>query len=139
MSNYLAWLLATSLVGAVLAVAMWRSYIRRAGSRHPRANRLVIATLAVLFVGCAYATNLEQAGDSNCQVTQGDYTYGEFGWSTIPPGPTCTFTQAEHGVDEVRGPSPVTSVWLALVAAGAVAIVTVRRSEQPAAHRTTTV
>ena len=119
MSNYLAWLLLTCVAGALLALAAYRLYAGRLRSTSHLGLRLLIGTLVVLFVSSAYGARLEQVGDINCQATDGDYTYGEFGWSTVPPGPTCTFTEADHGFDEVRGPTPVMSVWLALVAAGA--------------------
>lgn len=119
MSKYVAWLLLTASVGALLAVAVHRIHTGRLRSTSRLANTLIIGTLAVSFAGCAYGARLEQVGDINCQAADGDYTYGSFGWSTVPPGPTCTFTRAAHGFDEVRGPSPVMSVWLALVAAGA--------------------
>lgn len=120
MSNYLAWLLLTGVVGAFLALAVYLAYAGRLRSAPYLGNMLlVIATLFVLLVGCAYGASLEQVGDINCQAAEGEYTYGEFGWSTVPPGPTCTFTRAEQGFDEVRGPTPVMSVWLALVVAGA--------------------
>ena len=119
MSNYLAWLLLTGVAGVLLALAVYLAYAGRIRSSSRLGHRLIIATLAVLFVGCAYGARLEQVGDINCQAADGDYIYGEFGWSTIPPGPTCTFTRAKHAFDEVRGPSPVMSIWLALVAAGA--------------------
>jgi hypothetical protein len=52
------------------------------------------------------------------ETADGEYNYGEFGWLTVPPGPTCTFTQEEHGFDQVRGPNLGMSIWLALVGAG---------------------
>jgi hypothetical protein len=119
MSAYLAWLLLTCVVGALLALAVHRAYAGRLHPSSPLGIGVLIATLVVLFAGCAYGARLEQTGAINCQVAEGDYIYGEFGWSTVPPGPTCTFNEAEHGVDEVRGPSPAMSVWLALVAVGA--------------------
>ena len=119
MSNDTAWLLLTASIGALLAVAVHLAHTARIRSRPHLANRLIIGTLAVLLAGCAYGARAEQVGDINCKAADGEYTYGSFGWSTVPPGPTCTFTRAAHGFDEVRGPSPVMSVWLTLVAAGA--------------------
>ncbi len=119
MSNYVAWLLLTGVVGLLLALAVSGAYTGQRRSTSHLGIRLLIATLVVLLVGCAYGARVEQMGDIYCQAAEGDYTYGELGWSTVPPGPTCTFTEAEHGFDEVRGPSPVMSVWLAVVATGA--------------------
>jgi hypothetical protein len=128
MSNYLAWLPLTGVAEALLALAVHRSHASRL--RSSSRLGLTIATLVVLLVGCAHGARLGQVGNINCQAANGDYVYGEFGWSTIPPGPTCTFTTADHGFDEVRGPSPVMSVWLALLAAGtATSVAVMLRSE----------
>lgn len=76
----------------------------------------------VLLVGVLYATEVADS-DSNCPVSPEVSTYGTAGWSVLPPGPTCTFTAEAHGIDEVRGPTPVMSVWLGLLGLGAVVFV----------------
>lgn len=128
MSSYLIWLLLAAAFGLLLCLATYHAIASRRRSGSQLANGLIVATLVVVFTGCAYGARLEQVGDINCQQADGVYVLGEFGWSISPPGPTCTFTLEEHGFDETRGPTPVMSVWLALVATGAVvtAIVTLR-------------
>lgn len=128
MSNYLVWLLLTTIVGSMLALAVHRTVGTRRPAGHV-SSRFLIATLVVLFAGCAYGARLEQTGDINCQADEGIYIYGEFSWSLAPPGPTCTFTVEEHGFDEVRGPSEVMSVWLVVVGAGAATTVVMARRE----------
>lgn len=129
-SNYLAWLLVTAAVGALLVFVLYRTFARQATSESRMGSFVLIATLVLLFVGCAYGARLGQTADINCETADGEYDDGEFGWSTIPPGPTCTFTQAEHGFDEVRGPNLGMSIWLALVGAGtaAAAVIAIRDS-----------
>ena len=125
MSNYLSWLLLTGVAGALLAYAVHRASCRPAWFVIAPGQRTDHRNIGRSAGGLPYGARLEQVGDINCQAADGDYVYGEFGWSTNPPGPTCTFTAADHGFDEVRGPSPVMSVWLALLAAGAVTSVAV--------------
>ncbi|MGB6059327.1 MAG: hypothetical protein WBF71_13805 [Microthrixaceae bacterium] len=79
----------------------------------------ILAWSGTLLVGLAFAWLLDNLGDSNCEPTPGSSTYGKFGWSLIPPGPTCTFTAEVHGFDQVRGPSPVMTIWLAVLVIGA--------------------
>jgi len=81
------------------------------------------AWFAVLLMGLGYAVLLQLLGDAACSLDPSGSNYGELGWSVVPPGPTCTFTHELHGIDEVRGPTPVMSVWILVLVAGAVALV----------------
>jgi hypothetical protein len=86
----------------------------------------------VLFVGVAYGASIVALGNGYCEPFEGGSTYGELRWSVWPPGPTCTFTAEVHGFDEVRGPYPVMSIWLAaLVAGGVLCVSLLRRSRSP--------
>lgn len=87
---------------------------------------LGLGWLAVAGIGVAYAVMLQLLGDAGCEPTPGSSTYGTFEWSILPPGPTCTFTMVPHGFDAVRGPTPVMSIWLLVLAVWAVAIVIYR-------------
>ena len=75
--------------------------------------------LAVLVVGVAYGVLVNDMGELYCEPVEGSSDYGDFAWSVLPPGPTCTFNASVHGFDGVRGPTPVMSVWLATLAVGA--------------------
>ncbi|MFZ4433294.1 MAG: hypothetical protein ACOYOQ_08890 [Microthrixaceae bacterium] len=93
----------------------------------------VVGWLGILAVGVAYGALVEDLGDAYCEPFEGSSQYGELRWSVLPPGPTCTFTVAEHGFDEVRGPWPVMSVWIAvLVVGGLVCVALVRAARSPA-------
>lgn len=88
--------------------------------------------VAVLVLGVAYGILVNDADDLNCEPTPGSSDYGDFAWSVLPPGPTCTFTEALHGFDGVRGPQPVISVWMATLAIGGMlSVATLRRSRPP--------
>ncbi len=89
---------------------------------------VILGWSGTLLVGLAYAGVLQLLGDANCEPTPGSSTYGEFGWSLMPPGPTCTFTAEVHGFDEVRGPTPVMTIWLVAVVIGAGACMYLLRS-----------
>ena len=83
----------------------------------------------VLLVGLGYAALVQLSDDTYCPPFEGSSQYGELDWSVLPPGPTCTFTADVHGFDEVRGPTPVMSVWLAVLVVGpAVCLALVRAS-----------
>jgi hypothetical protein len=97
-------------------------------------NRLRIAAyllsvgwVALLLLGVAYGAMVQMLGSAYCEPVPGSSTYGELNWSMAPPGPTCTFTADIHGFDAVRGPYPVMSVWLAVLAVGGVLCVTLLR------------
>lgn len=77
-----------------------------------------VVWVGILLVGVAYGVLVEALGPTYCELTPGSSAYGELGWSVLPPGPTCTFTEAVHGIDAVRGPYPVMSIWLAFLAIG---------------------
>jgi len=108
-----------------------RNYNRR-GGRWGRRMLAYIATAAwtvVLLAGLGYGALVQHLGDAYCEPFEGSSQYGELRWSAFPPGPTCTFTADVHGFDAVRGPYPVMSTWLLVLAVGgAVCIVLVRRS-----------
>ena len=90
---------------------------------------LATAWVVVLLVGLAYAALVEMSGDTYCPITPDSSTYGTQGWSVVPPGPTCTFSAELRSVDdvtslaEVRGPTPVMSIWLGVLGLGVVAFV----------------
>lgn len=112
----------------------------RAGRRD--AWRLAMGVVAVLCwsgtlaLGLAYAGFLQLGGDTSCEASPGESNYGTFGWSVVPPGPTCTFTEELNGFDEVRGPTPVMSIWLLVLLVGALVVVPlVRRWVFPPAPR----
>jgi hypothetical protein len=88
---------------------------------------LSIGWLAVLLLGVAYGAMVQMLGSAYCEPVPGSSTYGELDWSIAPPGPTCTFTADIHGFDAVRGPYPVMSVWLAVLAIGGVLCVALLR------------
>lgn len=95
---------------------------------------VALCWFGTLALGLAYAAYLVLMGDAVCEPFPGGSTYGTLGWSVLPPGPTCTFTEQLHGFDEVRGPTPVMSIWLLvlLVAGVAIALVGWRRMFPPA-------
>ncbi len=108
-----------------------------AGIRGRQRNRLRIAAyllsvgwVALLLLGVAYGVMVQMLGSAYCEPVSGSSTYGELNWSIVPPGPTCTFTAAIHGFDAVRGPYPVMSVWLAVLAVGGVLCVALLRRIQ---------
>lgn len=72
------------------------------------------------LAGSAFALFIDMLGDVLCSEPPDDSNFGRFGWSVIPPGPTCTFTKATNGYDAVRGPSPLMSIWIIGVVVGAV-------------------
>lgn len=74
-----------------------------------------------LLVGLSYAALVQWMGDLDCEASVGDSNYGSRGWSALPPGPTCTFTRELNGFARVDGPTPVMTVWLVVLALGAVA------------------
>jgi len=82
---------------------------------------------AVLFVGAAYAILINDMDELYCEPVDGSSNYGDFAWSVFPPGPTCTFNEAVHGFDGVRGPTPVMSIWLIALVVGAVLCVELLR------------
>ena len=96
--------------------------------------RVVASTwVAVLVVGVAYGVLVNDMDELYCEPTPGSSDYGDFAWSVLPPGPTCTFTGALHGFDGVRGPTPVMSVWMAnLAIGGMLSVAMLRRSRLPA-------
>jgi hypothetical protein len=104
----------------------------------PQRTRVLVAVAAVLnwvglvAIGSAWIVYVQVAGDLRCQhPLAGDSLYGELRWSKWPPGPTCTWTKEAVGFDDVRGPSPVMSIWLVAVAVlGLVAVLMVRRAWQ---------
>ncbi|MGF1597278.1 MAG: hypothetical protein ACFCVK_10160 [Acidimicrobiales bacterium] len=101
-----------------------------------RARVIVVAWIAMLFAGVAYGLMINDMGDLACEPTPGSSDYGEFAWSVYPPGPTCTFTEAVHGFDEVRGPTLVMSVWIIVVVVGGiVCFELLRRSRGSGHHR----
>lgn len=85
-----------------------------------RGRVMVVSWMVVLVAGVAYGLMINDMGELACEPTPGSSDYGEFAWSLNPPGPTCTFTEALHGFDEVRGPTPVMSVWILVVVVGGV-------------------
>jgi hypothetical protein len=92
--------------------------------RHPAEPGALARVAAVIWVialvvGLGYAILVNDMAELYCEPIAGSSDYGAFAWSIVPPGPTCTFTDAVHGFDEVRGPTPVMSVWLLALAAGA--------------------
>lgn len=88
------------------------------------------AWTVLLLAGLAHGALIEMMGDSRCEATVGDSNYGAHGWSTLPPGPTCTFTTEVNGFARVDGPTPVMTVWLAVLALGALAYLALVRRHQ---------
>ena len=74
---------------------------------------LLLATLGVWTVGLACWLLLFwlQSEGLACEY-RGSSIYGEPGWSVLPPGPTCTWTEEVHGFDRASGPGPWMSIWL---------------------------
>lgn len=77
-----------------------------------------VAWFMLLVGGLAYAAYLQDLGSAFCVPFEGSSQYGEFRWSILPPGPTCSFTMSVHGFDETRGPTPVMSIWIVVLALG---------------------
>ena len=89
------------------------------------------AWVVVLLAGLGYGALVQLHGAAYCEPFEGSSQYGELRWSVFPPGPTCTFTANVNGFDEVRGPYPVMSAWLLVLAVGGVACVALlRRSRE---------
>jgi hypothetical protein len=87
----------------------------------------------LLLLGLAVVAERQWIGDLGCEASTGDSNYGTHGWSVLPPGPTCTYTRDLNGYDQVDGPTPAMSIWLAGLAIGGVICVTlVRRSSRAA-------
>jgi hypothetical protein len=81
----------------------------------------VLGFLVLAGIGIGWGIAIEVLDDGYCE--QGDSNYGELSWSVVPPGPVCTWTAEANGLDEVRGPTPVMSIWLAaVVGLGALAV-----------------
>ena len=70
------------------------------------------AFIIVMLVGLAGLALIGVSGDLGCELQGSDSNYGALSWSVVPPGPVCTYTQAENGVDEVDGPASTTSLWI---------------------------
>lgn len=106
-------------------VRIWRPRVGDALQRGRTRDRTILALLATLgwtgiaFLGTGYGVFLQAMGDAGCPTHLGSSEYGDFSWSLVPPGPRCTFDEAEHGFSETRGPGPVMSVWLIGLAATA--------------------
>lgn len=102
---------------------------RRRLPTDPRALARIAAVIwaIALVVGLGYAILINDMAELYCEPIAGSSDYGAFASSIIPPGPTCTFTEAVHGFDAVRGPSPVMSVWLVSLALGAMWILLLLR------------
>jgi hypothetical protein len=88
---------------------------------------LTISWVVVLLAGAAYVTGVLVMGDLYCDETPGSSNYGDIGWSWLPPGQTCEFTQSLPGSQSenitVRGPYPWISIWLVMLLAVASAAV----------------
>jgi hypothetical protein len=92
-----------------------------------------VATMAwavVLVAGLGYGAMIQLLGDAYCKPFEGGSDYGELRWSALPPGPTCRFTADVHGFDEVRGPYPVMSAWLLVLAVGGVLCIALLRKSR---------
>jgi hypothetical protein len=69
---------------------------------------IVAAWLTVAFLGFGYLVLV-----AACPSPASNMTSGDLGWSVLPPGPKCTWNEAEHGVSgSDDGPGPVMSVWI---------------------------
>ena len=98
----------SSVVSAVVAVTLW----------------IVLAVVGAIGIAA-----VDVLGDAGCEKSESNY--GKLSWSTIPPGPVCTWTTEVNGFDEVDGPSPVMSIWLvALTVLGAGSIWLVWRARR---------
>lgn len=103
--------------------------VDRAIKRHGRLTALVIlGWAAILSMTLAYVVAWTYFGDLSCEAFPDTSSYGEVVWSVVPPGPICTFTEANNGFDEVRGPSPVMSILIFLLIAGGVLVAMLLRS-----------
>lgn len=99
--------------------------------RQVRWTLLFLFAIALAGIGIAYALLLNDV--LACPTPGRDSTYGDLSWSVLPPGPRCTWTAAEHGLDRVDGPSPVMSLWLLTLAGLAVRLVRTYRGTFPLA------
>lgn len=84
----------------------------------------------VLLTGIGHGAMVLLIGDAYCEPFEGSSTYGTLRWSALPPGPTCTFVAEFHGFDAVRGPYPVMSIWLAVLAIGGALCVALLRASR---------
>jgi len=106
----------------------------KAGRRSGR-RWVVAAAVAAIFwfalaiLGTVGLASVAVLGDAACEKSESNY--GKLSWSTIPPGPVCTWTTSLNGVDEVAGPGPIMSLWLvSLGVLGGGSIWLVRRAYQ---------
>ncbi len=86
---------------------------------------LLLAGLMFLCVLAAGGVLLAVEGflaDNGCEDF-GASNYGDFEWSLWPLGSSCTYTEAENGVNARVGPGPTTSVWLVSLVALLAAVV----------------
>ena len=84
----------------------------------------VAATLSLALLGVAYALLLDDV--NACELDTGDSNYGSLSWSVLPPGPTCTYTEAANGVARSDGPGPAMTIWLLLLLIASVTLVLTR-------------
>lgn len=52
------------------------------------------AAALVLFVAAPLVMSV-----ASCERPDGSSNYGELTWTAVPPGPTCTWTEATNGFD----------------------------------------
>jgi hypothetical protein len=71
-------------------------------------------------------------GANDCPISMVDASnmdsnYGTGSWSWLPPGPTCTWTVADNGVDARTGPGSFFTAMLGVTAAAILLLVATRR------------
>lgn len=108
-----------------------RARMRLTGRRRGLAIVAVAGWAAVLLFGLLYAGLIQLVGDAGCEAGVGDSNYGTRGWSVVPPGPTCEYTQEMNGFARVDGPTPIMSLWLGGLVLGVFGyLVLVRRARR---------
>lgn len=92
-----------------------------------------VAGTALLLVGLLWMAFIGFSASTYCE--RGDSNYGTLSWSTLPPGPVCTWSEGPIRAAETTGPTPVMSMWILVMGALAVIAVGAFRSADAAAER----
>lgn len=83
----------------------------------------------ILLLGLGFIALSVFLRDLGCEHATGDSRYGDYSWGWFPKfGPRCEWTEARHGVADVREPSGLGTVWLAVVIGGYIWLLRARRA-----------
>lgn len=85
---------------------------------------LAISWAVMTLAGAGYSGLVAGMGDLGCEADPADASvgfrdsnYGRMEWSSIPPGPRCSWTVEANGFAASDGPSPIWSLWVLTVVA----------------------